>query len=66
MTSASVGTMCRKVAERRLVATDPRYEEGAMNRQTHVRVRVTRRPAAPRDTRGEIDRRTPSGRILPY
>lgn len=37
-----------------------------MNGQTHVRVRVTRRPAAPRDTRGEIDRRTPSGRILPY
>jgi hypothetical protein len=37
-----------------------------MNPQAHVRVRVTRRPAAPRDTRGEIDRRTPSGRILPY
>lgn len=37
-----------------------------MNRQTNVRVRLSRRPAAPRDTRGEIDRRTPSGRILPY
>jgi hypothetical protein len=58
--------MCRNVAESRLVATDPRFEEGVMNRQTNVRVRVSRRPAAPRDTRGEIDRRTPSGRILPY
>jgi hypothetical protein len=29
-----------------------------------IRVRVIRRPAAPRDR--EIDRRTPSGRILPY
>lgn len=67
MTSACVGTMCRKVAERRLVAgTRASNEEGAVNRQTNVRVRVTRRPAAPRDTRGEIDRRTPSGRILPY
>jgi hypothetical protein len=33
-----------------------------MNRQ--IRVHVTRRPSAPRDT--TIDRRTPSGRILPY
>ena len=33
-----------------------------MNRQT--RIRVIRRPAAPRDM--PIDRRTPSGRILPY
>jgi hypothetical protein len=33
-----------------------------MNRQT--RVRVTRRPTAPRDL--TIDRRTPSGRVLPY
>jgi len=33
-----------------------------MNRQT--RVRVIRRPAAPRDM--PIDRRTPSGRLLPY
>ncbi|GAA2405536.1 hypothetical protein GCM10010378_55990 [Streptomyces viridochromogenes] len=61
-----MGTMCRKVAKRRLVATDPTDQEGAMKGQTYVRVRVTRRPAAPRDTRGEIDRRTPSGRILPY
>jgi hypothetical protein len=29
-----------------------------------IRVRVSRRPAAPRER--EIDRRTPSGRILPY
>ncbi|PTM99346.1 hypothetical protein C7821_102291 [Streptomyces sp. VMFN-G11Ma] len=33
-----------------------------MNRQ--IRVRVTRRPTTPRDT--TIDRRTPSGRLLPY
>lgn len=33
-----------------------------MNRQT--RIRVNRRPAAPRDEK--IDRRTPSGRLLPY
>lgn len=33
-----------------------------MNRQ--IRVRVIRRPSAPRDT--PIDRRTPSGRVLPY
>ncbi len=33
-----------------------------MNRQ--IRVRVNRRPQAPRDV--TIDRRTPSGRILPY
>ena len=33
-----------------------------MNRQ--IRVRVTRRPITPRDD--TIDRRTPSGRILPY
>ncbi|MDQ1043293.1 hypothetical protein QFZ76_001529 [Streptomyces sp. V4I2] len=33
-----------------------------MNRQT--RIRVTRRPSTSRDTK--IDRRTPSGRILPY
>ncbi|SMF83632.1 hypothetical protein SAMN02745830_06672 [Streptomyces sp. Amel2xC10] len=33
-----------------------------MNRQT--RVRVIRRPATPRDM--PIDRRTPSGRLLPY
>ncbi len=40
-------------------------EEGAMNRQ--IRVRVTRRPSSTRDTRQpEIDRRTPSGRLLPY
>ncbi|GAA3822156.1 hypothetical protein GCM10022403_064580 [Streptomyces coacervatus] len=39
-----------------------RSEEGVMNRQ--IRVRVSRRPATPRDT--TIDRRTPSGRILPY
>lgn len=36
-----------------------------MNRQT--RVRVTRRPVVSRDTRDSgIDRRTPSGRLLPY
>ncbi len=29
-----------------------------------IRVRVSRRPAAPRGQ--EIDRRTPSGRVLPY
>lgn len=33
-----------------------------MNRQ--IRIRVSRRPAAPRDEK--IDRRTPSGRLLPY
>jgi hypothetical protein len=33
-----------------------------MNRQT--RIRVTRRPTTPRDD--TIDRRTPSGRLLPY
>jgi hypothetical protein len=33
-----------------------------MNRQT--RIRVSRRPSAPRDEK--IDRRTPSGRLLPY
>ncbi len=33
-----------------------------MNRQ--VRIRVNRRPAAPREM--PIDRRTPSGRLLPY
>lgn len=38
------------------------HEEGAMDRR--IRVRVSRRPAAPRGQ--EIDRRTPSGRILPY
>ncbi|GGW38682.1 hypothetical protein GCM10010503_13580 [Streptomyces lucensis JCM 4490] len=37
-------------------------EEGVMDRR--IRVRVSRRPAAPRGQ--EIDRRTPSGRILPY
>jgi hypothetical protein len=37
-----------------------------MNRQSRViRVRVSRRPSAPRDTT-TIDRRTPSGRVLPY
>ncbi|MDH6701765.1 hypothetical protein P3T26_006260 [Streptomyces sp. MAA16] len=35
-----------------------------MNRQT--RVRVTRRPVVSRDPRDIIDRRTPSGRLLPY
>ncbi|MDH6434114.1 hypothetical protein QFZ32_006255 [Streptomyces canus] len=36
-----------------------------MNRQ--IRVRVSRRPSSSRDTRQpEIDRRTPSGRLLPY
>ncbi|MQY32747.1 Serine/threonine-protein kinase PknD [Streptomyces sp. RB17] len=39
-----------------------RQEEGVMDRR--IRVRVSRRPAAPRGQ--EIDRRTPSGRILPY
>ncbi|TQJ87940.1 hypothetical protein FBY22_6790 [Streptomyces sp. SLBN-31] len=29
-----------------------------------IRVRVSRRPSQPRDT--PVDRRTPSGRILPY
>ncbi|SEC77126.1 hypothetical protein SAMN04490357_2860 [Streptomyces misionensis] len=29
-----------------------------------IRVRVSRRPTAPREQ--EIDRRTPSGRVLPY
>lgn len=33
-----------------------------MNRQT--RIRVSHRPRPARDT--EIDRRTPSGRLLPY
>lgn len=33
-----------------------------MNR--HIRIRTSRRPAAPRDL--TIDRRTPSGRVLPY
>jgi len=33
-----------------------------MNRQ--IRIRPTRRPTTPRDT--TIDRRTPSGRLLPY
>jgi hypothetical protein len=33
-----------------------------MTRQT--RIRVHRRPTTPRDDR--IDRRTPSGRLLPY
>ncbi|GHE92134.1 hypothetical protein GCM10017776_05640 [Streptomyces griseoluteus] len=38
------------------------WEEGDVERQ--IRVRVSRRPAAPRGQ--EIDRRTPSGRVLPY
>lgn len=29
-----------------------------------IRIRVSRRPATPRDL--TIDRRTPSGRVLPY
>ena len=33
-----------------------------MNRR--IRIRVSRRPAAPREM--PIDRRTPSGRVLPY
>ncbi|GAQ68797.1 hypothetical protein QFZ49_000894 [Streptomyces turgidiscabies] len=35
-----------------------------MNRQT--RIRVIRRPSAPSPRDLPIDRRTPSGRILPY
>ncbi|MGW7127948.1 hypothetical protein ACWGIA_06330 [Streptomyces bobili] len=43
---------------------DAQHEESVMNRQARVRVRVSRRPDAPR--KDEIDRRTPSGRLLPY
>jgi hypothetical protein len=37
-------------------------EEAAMNRQ--IRIRPSRRPATEREV--TIDRRTPSGRLLPY
>jgi hypothetical protein len=51
--------MCRIAAARRLVVQE---KEGVMNRQ--IRIRTNRRPTAPRDTK--VDRRTPSGRLLPY
>ncbi|MFF4060071.1 hypothetical protein ACFYZ8_03680 [Streptomyces sp. NPDC001668] len=63
-----MGTMCGRVSGARLVRVGEQQSkpwEGAMNRQ--IRVRVTRRPSSSRDTRQpEIDRRTPSGRLLPY
>lgn len=41
-----------------------RVQGGAMNRQ--IRIRTVRRPTSGREVKMEIDRRTPSGRILPY
>lgn len=41
-----------------------RVQGGAMTRQ--IRIRTVRRPTSGREVKMEIDRRTPSGRILPY
>lgn len=41
-----------------------RVQGGAMTRQ--IRIRTSRRPTSGREVKMEIDRRTPSGRILPY